>query len=63
MVQYIKLNYGEWKDMLFHLLLNSGIKKKKAKAMSLEYEEEFTIGMTPEEVYRIIINGTDRNKQ
>jgi len=31
--------------------------------MSLEYEEEFTIGMTPEEVYRIIINGTDRNKQ
>ena len=59
MVQYIKINYGEWKDLLFHLLLDSGIKKKKAKSMSLEYEEEFTMGMTSEEVSKTIINGKD----
>lgn len=41
--------FHEWKQQLVNILIkNKGIKKKKARKMAGEYEEEYNLGDTPE---------------
>jgi hypothetical protein len=60
MGKHIKIPYSEWKDVLFRLFLDYYIKRKKAKEMSSEYEEEFNMGMTPEEVLEYFLSNEKR---
>ena len=46
--------YHEWKKELFDLLIVKGMKKKKAKKIILEFEEEYNLGDTPEDIAKTI---------
>lgn len=51
----IPFTYNDWKSRLAQMLIERGIKKKKSRKLTKEYDEEFDMGFTPESIADTIV--------